>query len=863
MLGGRPTPFGAHLITTREMGAVARKLGLTYVRHFVAWSDLEPLRGRWHFDTLDATLAANRQEGLVPWICLVSPPAWATPPGVHSAGFEPFPFDAKAWENSIRTIASRYADRGIWGFEWLNEIVPGDKSPTPAADYLAFCRIGSQVVRSVNPKLGIQMAGGLWPRNFRTDLLGAGLGAEIDVLPIHYSNFTGVREAIHDTAAYHAKHLGVWDNESAAGLSVWDMPPIEALKSSRMQSQWVMRNWSEELVAGASRIIYFGGMPLAAGNWNYLLDEHSPRPVAATLAVFSAKLALAKPVGRTFVDVNGVVNLFARGRESVLVAYAEGADEQRVTIPVGVPRVVVTDCQGNETVVQTQDGRLAITLREMPVFIEGADLDIVQSLVGLEIGGGDLPQGRPQNLLLEGETFRIPLTLRNPLDRPLSGTVAFRLDGGWAAMAPVAFELKPGEVRKLAADLVPSPDVQVPELGLGTATLTWNAPVRVSLDRPFGTTLLRRTALGNLVKNGGMEEADAQGRIALWNTSAKPSPSQGGLGLGQSIMRFSDDPGWPNGYQRVDLPVAGATYLYTLWLWNHDMRAGSNMNLHKRDGSTEVLFIPQVFSSDQSTPSWRLMRVKFPAAPDVEAISFQPVCNGAGWAQFDNVRVTLYEGSEFVTEASRATSVKVDGDLSDWNLSNPIPLLCDNQLSLAKPGYAWTPENLSGVAYLSWDDASLYVAAQVKDDRHAARSGAAAEEGDSLVIAFNPAPKDEAGAARAMKWVLSSAAPGGGSGRHTLYRPAAFGGGRSAGHLAKDSSLYDIAIVQKGDTTVYELRIPWGETGVAKPAIGAKLGLSLQLNDGDGAAREAAMIWGGGLQPVWNPASFGSATLID
>jgi hypothetical protein len=51
------------------------------------------------------------------------------------------------------------------------------------ADYLKFSPIGTTTVRKIAPHLQIQMAGGLWPRNFRADLLKAGIGQYVDVLP--------------------------------------------------------------------------------------------------------------------------------------------------------------------------------------------------------------------------------------------------------------------------------------------------------------------------------------------------------------------------------------------------------------------------------------------------------------------------------------------------------------------------------------------------------------------------------------------------------------------------------------------------------------------------------------------------------
>ena len=61
---------------------------------------------------------------------------------------------------------------------------------------------------------------------------------------------------------------------------------------------------------------------------------------------------------------------------------------------------------------------------------------------------------------------------------------------------------------------------------------------------------------------------------------------------------------------------------------------------------------------------------------------------------------------------------------------------------------------------------------------------------------------------------------------------------------------------------VYELRIPWTEVSAAS-GLGAKIGLSIQLNDNDGASRGAANELGRGLAPTWAPRDFGIVTLVE
>ncbi len=861
--GGKPTPFGATNMDDADTSRAARKLGFTYCRQFVNWSPLEPLHGHWQLEKLDAMIAANVEAGLKPWICLYDPPAWVLPVGVHSAGYEPFPFDADAWRESITALAQHYRDR-IWGFEWLNEIVPGNKSSCPAQDYLTFCRIGTAAVHAVNPKLKTQLAGGLWPRNFRTDLLAAGIASTIDVLPVHYSDMAGVQEARSTLAGFGAPQVAVWDNESAAGLSVWGMPAKETLTRSTEQCQWVLQHWPDELIAGASSIVYFGGDAQAAGNWTYLLDAHSPRPVAATLAVLISKLSFARPIGKFFVEPQGVFQLFEHEGKPVLVAAASGTNEASVRLMVGAASVVRTDYQGNETTLAASNGCVTLALGPMPVFIDGGDLDTFATQTALLIGEGATPQALPQIAAIKGTRLQVPLRIQNPLHKPMTGTLAIAVPGGWATAEPIAFAVPVGGEQHLTAVLETVAGADLPPRSDLVATLRFASPAIPDVARPFGISVLNPETVGNLLRNGGFEEAGASPeKAAGWAGKGKRIPSDSGLGLGTHVLRFGETSGWEDTSQSVELPIPGKSYLYTAWVWSHDIEAGSNLHLQKADGTVENCFIPSVFSAGTGTPTWRLLTHHRATAPDLRKITFTPVVNGKGWALYDNLRVTLDEGTDFAAEAHRApASVPMNGDLAAWNQMCPVPLLCDNQLTVFKPGYVWTPTNMSGVAYMAWDEKALYLAVKVRDNRHVAETtGEQTLEGDSLRVALHPGNRAEGTDAQAFEWYMSDASPGGGSGRNTLYRPPAHSGGLPGGQLAKDSSVYEIAIVREGDMTTYELKIPWHEAGMASPTIGTKFGLSLQLNDNDGDGRAAVMTWGGGLQPIWSPTRFGVVTL--
>lgn len=859
-LRGKKTPFGCTNVHTPGAAKTAAKLGMSYCRLFTSWSGLEPLRGDWRLDGLDRTVDLLNSCGVRPWICLINPPEWILPPGVHAPHYAAFPFDEKAWAESARHLATHYKGR-IWGFEWDNEIVMGDKTPTPVEDYLKFVRIGTRESRAVDPNMRFQIAGGLWPRNFRLDLVRAGICDSIDVSPVHYSSYGAIREIRDDMAS--GGGAIPWDNETAQGFSVWGaMPRLHALtQSAKIQSQWVMRQWPGELIAGAEGIVYFGGEGDAAGNWSYLLDPNTPRPVTATLATIAVKLGRARPVGALYVEPGAIVYLFERedgkGIATVMAnattRSASDAHAAKVRLPVGAsPSVTVTDYCGNESSLAAANGAIELEARPMPVFIEGFDLAPLALMSSLTIASQDSLTPKTTVRVVEGNNAQIKASVANPLTTPVQGTLTFSIGDEKIGAKP--FQLKPGESAYLVFDSTVGSDAATIEWtsAEGYATIEWTSAPKARIAKSFDFAVVRLDTLGNLLKNGDFEEGGD--KPASWSGQGRRVE----IPEGGHAMLFEKADNYVHASQSIKFPVEGATYLYTAWVKCDDILAGSNIGVGKRN-----LYTPSVFTAPKSTDgAWVYLMKRLETNPGETGAAFTPVAKGKGHAYYDNVRVTLFEGSEYVAEAYKAVKAPaVDGDLSDWIFRGPLPLHCANLVT--KTGnYVWSPANLSGQAAFQWDSEALYLAVRVTDDKHVVLPNENCSKGDSVILALHPGNRAPGTDGQAMEWVLSTARPDGGSGSVTLWRPSEHSAGRKAGHLAKDSSEYGVAIKTVGTETCYELRIPWSELGIA-PEMGAKMGLSMRLVDNDGVAGAAgSMEWGLGLRPAWAPASFGVITLV-
>ena len=871
--GGKPTRLGFTVHTVPKVGfrtpqmlAAARRLGLTNCRVFTEWKSIEPGPKHYAIQHWDRFFAAAQRCGIETTMTIYDPPAWAMPEG-RSVGYQMFDCDFDAFREMVTTVSTRYRGKlGAW--EWLNEITPGGTTDY-VSDYVKLCRTGVEAARAVDPGLRSVLAGGLWPRAFRLEVLNAGGGKYVDALPIHYGSGAGVAEAREDLDAYGCPRVGVWENESCAFVIQWDCPGLEWIAETA-KCNWVLSQWAGELAAGCEKLIYFGGEGDAIGNGDYLRSDFTPLPVAATLAVLAAKTFDAKPVGVfSIAGKRALFHLFERDGKPILIASSSEKAGEEVPLAVGAHSVRVTDYQGNETTLPAPGGVAHLPLSPLGCFIEGADLDVLETHLAAAVevasagGNRDLGAATPQIALLEGKPSALRIRLQNPYPRPLAGTLRLDLPESWLSERKARFALQAGE-RKIAT--LP---VSVPR---STPAAAFPCRLQVAFDeeklpavsQSFVVAVISPRSVGNLFRNGGFKEVEADGKTPKdWHGSAQLAPSEGlGPGLGKHVLRFRGND-WTYCGQAVPLR-GGMTYLYTAWIWNRGMEGGSNIEQTMTDGSTRSLYNMEVINIGDSTPSWQVFTCRYKAPENLAKASFVPVARGTGSALYDNLRLTVFEGTDFAAEAVKVRHPPaIDGKLDAWGSACPLPLIGRNQLQALRKEYQWTPRNLSGVAYLRWDERNLYVAVDVLDDVHcAAGDGDTVIDGDSVIMAFNPAPGSPDAASRSLAYYVSSQRPAGGSGEHTLWRPARYSGGRPAGHLARDSSVYDIAVKPTDGRCVYELRIPWSELGFS-PAFGAKLGFSVQLNDNDGHGPAARMNWGGGILPAWYPGNFGVITLVE
>jgi hypothetical protein len=874
-----------------------RRLGWSASRSFVKWRTLESVPGEYDLDSWETPLRLARQYGIDTVITVTTPPVWARQ-GPHYGHWGAVP-KWDQWEKLVRTFTTRFKGR-FYAWEWLNEITPGSWWQGTAAEYVKLCRIGTQTAKAIDPNLKTHLAGGMWPRSFRLDVLGAGAGKYIDVMPLHYNSGPGVREARSDLDMLGLGRVAIWDNESSRPHRLW-MDPLEKDLTDTTQAAWLLEQWPSELVAGCERIIWFGNRS-PVGGWSPFFDDLTPRPVAATLAVLASKLHGATPLGSFRLGDKDVWHLFERDGRAIMVARAPQSETARLPVgPLGA--AIVTDYQGNAKRIVATGGAVEIALGPLGQFVELDRIDVVRMFAAIDVGRkeaatltstdrGLVDSASIQRVpILRGQTAEVPIRVTNPFDKPIKIEIALRTGQGTdVAESPRrTLSIDGGQTW---SDVLTIP---VPE-----AAPVGDRPVEVTVrfaraDLPLVTKrlvlgVIAPEMLGNLATGGDFEtDADADGKPdhwRLWNAETRWAPTDF-PGTGKRCVRMNATTA--SRYNHVGGPQIavspGQKYLYSAWVYCDGMAGGSNINQRGPGGRLQTVHEPKVFGL-RSTACWQLYTKVYHAGDGVTAVGPAPVVSAKrpdGVALYDNIRWTLYRGSDYAAECHRATGkITVDGKLGDWAKARcPVPLLGPNQLTRLDENYRWSPANLSGVAHVVWDKANLYVAVTVHDDTLKVTgdswAGGDPARGDCLRLAIDPARGADGAATEAFELIVAR----GTSGRPVVIRPKARAGGLRSGHLYRDSSEMEAAVVRTegamtsdaarapwmaptSGRTTYEMRIPFTMLGRLRGSLGAAFGLTLSVTDNDGATDPAAsMTWGRGTHPQWQPRHFGCVTFIE
>ncbi len=385
----------------------------------------------------------------------------------------------------------------------------------------------------------------------------------------------------------------------------------------------------------------------------------------------------------------------------------------------------------------------------------------------------------------------LPVAVHNTLDQAVTFELSSKLPDGWRMEGDTSAALSPDEWRTFEVRLLP-PDGVAP----GTYTLT----------------------LGG-VYDGGRQVGPITVDVRIYPA------------LALSIAPLSEVP-----------------------------RAGTSLHVRIRNASTS----PQAGEVSLQLPEgWTVQEGSQPygeLAPGEEtSVAFTLTgAKPADYNEYDVGVVATYRGGtvraaqalDFL--ASREGTISVDGDLSDWKGALPLHL---NRASQVAEKRSWSPDDLSAVAYTSWDSEYFYVAVRVTDDtfRQAYTDGDV-WRGDGVQLAFD-ALNDKSGSYDAddSEWGLTLTSRG-----PQVWR------WKGSNNLPSNTLVSDakLSVVRDGTVTTYEAAIPLSELEPLDATVGNEYGLDVLVNDDDGSGRSGWIQWTPGIGYGKVPAQFDTFTFV-
>lgn len=198
----------------------------------------------------------------------------------------------------------------------------------------------------------------------------------------------------------------------------------------------------------------------------------------------------------------------------------------------------------------------------------------------------------------------------------------------------------------------------------------------------------------------------------------------------------------------------------------------------------------------------------------------------------------------------KAGDIVIDGDTRDWR--NVQWIRPKKQFTYELSHEKWGGEaDLDAKFAFAYDNRFVYIAAEVRDDVHVAnRKGGDIWLNDSIQIAFDPlfnphTPGNYAPDDSEIGFSLVDGKP-------IVYRWTQWVGG-----LPGEVPGAEVAIVRKGDLTIYEARVPFTDLSPLTPSFPGRCGVNVVVNDADTEVRKGALAWTEGVADPKCPSCFG------
>jgi hypothetical protein len=227
------------------------------------WTDIEPAKGEWKFQTLDNILELARDHNTEVQLTFGFTPKWASARPTEVSFYQPGgaaePESLNDWSDFVRKVAVRYRGRihiyEIWNEPNLNRYWSGS-----VAQMVEMTRQAHDIIKSVDPSAVIVSpsatgnGGVVWFSSF----LRAGGGRYVDVIGYHFYVFPAPPEAM---VSLIQSVESIMRSNQIAARPLWDTEAGWAkpspFPSGEMEAAYLARAFLLNWAAGVTRFYWY------------------------------------------------------------------------------------------------------------------------------------------------------------------------------------------------------------------------------------------------------------------------------------------------------------------------------------------------------------------------------------------------------------------------------------------------------------------------------------------------------------------------------------------------------------------------------------------------------------------------------
>ncbi len=396
--------------------------GAKVIRDSIEWSNLQPARGVWNFEAMDFLVKLYQSYGIEHQALFAFTPRWAAPPEAQASkdwtDWNRSAPEMSAWREYVRTMMTRY--RGVIRYwEVWNEPDLKGFNRMSLEEYVALQKAAFEEAVEAAPE-AIVMTGGFATMSphpgkksptFHRDYLKQAAG----YFKIH---------AYHEHSSFQ-RYANSVDNlflpmRAETGTSVpWYANETAVTSMNGSEKNQAIELFKKLLFAWARGAIGYNWYDLrndgsdpaeSEHNFGMITNDFYPKPVYVVYNTLAANFLKAGFVRQLEAPPGCWLFQFADAGDILIPAWNESQFGSSIVLAVrtDAQKAFIIDLMGNATEQPIIDGMTLVEAKPIPRILKltgAARADMAGSLITVKDGG----------LALPGKTFKLAVSLRNPL----------------------------------------------------------------------------------------------------------------------------------------------------------------------------------------------------------------------------------------------------------------------------------------------------------------------------------------------------------------------------------------------------------------------------------------------------------------